>query len=78
MFPSRTALLAMTTTFALPEMRALRVCVAVLRLTAVPRFVTRLMAINANVAFNVFTNYFNRAAQPTIDFPEVEPACAAC
>lgn len=32
--------------------------------------------IIGNVVVNVFTNYFNRAAQPTIDFPEVEPACA--
>ncbi|RNC81196.1 MAG: carboxymuconolactone decarboxylase family protein [Phycisphaera sp.] len=32
--------------------------------------------IIGNVVVNVFTNYFNRAAQPIIDFPEVEPACA--
>ena len=32
--------------------------------------------IIGNVVVNVFTNYFNRAAQPTIDFPEVAPACA--
>lgn len=32
--------------------------------------------IIANIVVNIFTNYFNRAAQPTIDFPEVEPACA--
>lgn len=32
--------------------------------------------IIGNVVVNVFTNYFNRATQPAIDFPEVEPACA--
>lgn len=28
--------------------------------------------ILANVALNVFTNYFNKAAQTVIDFPRVE------
>ncbi len=37
---------------------------------------TEITEIIGNVVVNVFTNYFNRAAQPTIDFPEVEPACA--
>ena len=32
--------------------------------------------IVGNIANQVFTNYFNRMAKPTIDFPEVEPACA--
>ena len=32
--------------------------------------------IVGNVVANIFTNYFNRTAQPTIDFPEVEPTCA--
>jgi uncharacterized peroxidase-related enzyme len=30
-------------------------------------------AIVAHVALNVLTNYFNRVAQPVIDFPEVTP-----
>jgi hypothetical protein len=30
--------------------------------------------IVGNVVVNIFTNYFNRVALPTIDFPEVEPA----
>jgi len=37
---------------------------------------TEITEIIGNVVVNAFTNYFNRAAQPTIDFPEVEPACA--
>lgn len=32
--------------------------------------------IAANVALNIFTNYFNNIAQTEIDFPEVEPLCA--
>jgi len=38
--------------------------------------------IAANVALNIFTNYFNNIAQTEVDFPEVEPLCsetgAAC
>lgn len=37
--------------------------------------------IVANVALNIFTNYFNHVAQTEIDFPEVEPLSsegAAC
>ena len=30
--------------------------------------------IIANVALNIFTNYFNLVAQPEIDFPKVELA----
>lgn len=37
---------------------------------------TEITEIIGNVVVNVFTTYFNRAAQPAIDFPEVEPACA--
>jgi uncharacterized peroxidase-related enzyme len=33
-------------------------------------------AIVAHVALNVLTNYFNRVAQPVIDFPEVMPRLA--
>ena len=33
-------------------------------------------AIVAQVALNVLTNYFNRVAQPVIDFPEVTPRMA--
>jgi uncharacterized peroxidase-related enzyme len=33
-------------------------------------------AIVAHVALNVLTNYFNRVAQPVIDFPEVTPRLA--
>src|SRR5205823_13382556 len=33
-------------------------------------------AIVAHVALNVLTNYFNRVAQPVIDFPEVTPRMA--
>ena len=33
-------------------------------------------AIVAHVALNVLTNYFNRVAQPVIDFPEVTPRVA--
>ena len=33
-------------------------------------------AIVAHVALNVLTNYFNRVAQPVIDFPEVLPRVA--
>lgn len=33
----------------------------------------RVAAIVAHVALNVLTNYFNRVAQPVIDFPEVTP-----
>lgn len=33
-------------------------------------------AITAHVALNVLTNYFNRVAQPVIDFPEVTPRMA--
>lgn len=32
--------------------------------------------IAANVALNIFTNYFNNIARTEIDFPEVEPLCA--
>lgn len=32
--------------------------------------------IAANVALNIFTNYFNNIAQTEVDFPEVEPLCA--
>ena len=34
-------------------------------------------AIVAHVALNVLTNYFNRVAQPVIDFPELTPRVAA-
>jgi alkylhydroperoxidase family enzyme len=30
----------------------------------------------ANVALNIFTNYFNHVADPEIDFPQAE--CLAC
>ena len=30
----------------------------------------------ANVALNIFTNYFNHVADPDIDFPKAE--CLAC
>ena len=33
-------------------------------------------AIVAHVALNVLTNYFNRVAQPVIDFPELTPRVA--
>ena len=33
-------------------------------------------AIVAHVSLNVLTNYFNRVAQPVIDFPEVTPRLA--
>jgi len=33
-------------------------------------------AIVAHVALNVLTNYFNRVAQPAIDFPEITPRMA--
>jgi len=33
-------------------------------------------AIVAHVALNVLTNYFNRVAQPVIDFPEMRPRMA--
>ena len=33
-------------------------------------------AIVAHVALNVLTNYFNRVAQPVIDFPEMTPRMA--
>src|SRR5262249_6848609 len=33
-------------------------------------------AIVAHVALNVLTNYFNRVAQPVIDFPEMRPRLA--
>ena len=33
-------------------------------------------AIVAHVALNVLTNYFNRVAQPVIDFPEMTPRVA--
>jgi len=33
-------------------------------------------AIIAHVALNVLTNYFNRVAQPVIDFPEIRPRMA--
>jgi AhpD family alkylhydroperoxidase len=33
-------------------------------------------AIVAHVALNVLTNYFNRVAQPVIDFPEMTPRLA--
>jgi len=36
-----------------------------------------LAEVVANVAVNVFTNYFNHVAQTTIDFPRVEPAAKA-
>jgi len=31
----------------------------------------------ANVALNIFTNYFNHLAQTDVDFPEVEPLAAS-
>ena len=34
-------------------------------------------APDAHVALNVLTNYFNRVAQPVIDFPEMTPRVAA-
>lgn len=33
----------------------------------------RLAEVVANVALNVFTNYFNHVAETDIDFPKVEP-----
>jgi hypothetical protein len=33
-------------------------------------------AIVGHVALNVLTNYFNRVAQPVIDFPELRPRLA--
>ena len=39
--------------------------------------VTRISgSVLAHVALNVLTNYFNRVAQPVIDFPEVTPRMA--
>jgi hypothetical protein len=36
-----------------------------------------IVAIVGHVGMNVFTNYFNRVAQPAFDFPPVDVAEAA-
>lgn len=38
---------------------------------------TEIVEIVANVAVNIFTNYFNLVAQTEVDFPRVSPALAA-
>jgi uncharacterized peroxidase-related enzyme len=38
---------------------------------------TEIVEIVANVAVNIFTNYFNHVAQTDVDFPRVTPALAA-